>query len=57
MKNQVNIIKYSNLFDKGYLEDMFDIESDDFHTKLIQWHNDNLKLMSDNEFDISRYVC
>lgn len=57
MKNQVNIIKYSNLFDKGYLEDMFDIESDEFHTKLIQWHDANLKLMLENKFDISRYVC
>lgn len=56
MKNQVNIIKYSNLFNKGYLEDMFDIESDEFHTKLINWHDDNLKLMTRNEFDITPYI-
>jgi hypothetical protein len=57
MKNQVNIIKYSKVFNKGYLEDMFDIESADFHTRLIQWHDDNLKLMLENKFDISQYVC
>ena len=56
VRDSTNIIKYSNLFNKGYLEDMFDIESDDFHTKLIQWHDDNLKLMTRNEFDIAPYI-
>ena len=56
MRDQVNIIKYSKLFNNGYLEDMFNIESDEFHAKLIQWHDNNLKLMLENKFDISRYT-
>jgi len=56
LKNQVNIIEFSKLFNKGYLEDMFDIESNEFHDKLIDWHKNNLKLMSNNGFDISPYI-
>lgn len=56
VRDSTNIIKYSNLFNKGYLEDMFNIKSTDFHAKLIHWHDDNLKLMTRHEFDITPYI-
>jgi hypothetical protein len=56
LRNRVNIIEYSKLFNKDYLEDMFDIKTDEFHTKLIQWHNDNLNLITQNGFDIAPYI-
>jgi hypothetical protein len=51
----IEIVKYSKIFQKGYLENMFDIESDEFYEKLIQWHEKNLALMNKNGFDISPY--
>ena len=56
MRDSTNIIKYGEIFNKGYLEEMFNIESDEFHSKLIQWHDNNLKLMERNEFDITPYM-
>jgi hypothetical protein len=51
----ISIIKYSKIFKKGYLEKMFNIESDEFHEKLIEWHERNLELMSINNFDHTKY--
>ena len=51
-----NLIRYSNLFAKGYLEEMFSIESNDFHNELIEWHNSNLDLLSKNNFDTTSYL-
>ena len=48
-----NVIDYDKIFNKGYLEEMFDIQSDDFHQELIQWHENNLKLMKDSGADWS----
>lgn len=50
-----NIIAYSKLFRKGYLEEMFDITSNEFHYELMSWHEKNLYLMNNNGFDISIY--
>lgn len=44
---RTNVIDYDKIFTKGYLEEMFDIQSDEFHKELIQWHEDNLKLIKD----------
>lgn len=51
----IEVIKYSKLFKKGYLEKIFNIESDEFHEKLIEWHERNLELMSKNGFDCNKY--
>ena len=48
---RVNIIDYDKIFTKGYLEEMFDIQGDDFHNELIQWHEDNLALIKDAGID------
>ena len=48
---RVNIIDYDKIFTKGYLEEMFDIQSDEFHSELIQWHEDNLALIKDAGID------
>jgi hypothetical protein len=53
--SKVNILKYSNIFTKGYLEEIFAIISDDFHTELINWHEKNLVLLSKYNFDITPY--
>lgn len=50
-----NIIKYVKYFSKGYLEDKFEIDSNEFHDNLIQWHENNLTLLSKNGFDIEPY--
>jgi hypothetical protein len=51
-----NLIRYSNLFVKGYLEEMFSINSNSFHNELIGWHNNNLDLMSEFNFDTTPYL-
>ena len=51
-----NAIKYSNIFTKGYLENIFDITSDNFHVELISWHERNLALMGEYEFDPTPYI-
>lgn len=51
-----NLIRYSNLFVKGYLEEMFSIDSNDFHNELIEWHNKNLDLISEFNFDTTPYL-
>lgn len=56
LRNQVNTIEYSKFFNKGYLEDMFDISSSEFHDKLIEWHENNLKLMMEHNFDTTPYI-
>ena len=49
--NQVNVIDYDKIFTKGYLEEIFNIQSDEFHSELIQWHEDNLALIKDAGID------
>ncbi len=51
LSNNITVIDYNKIFNKGYLEEMFDIQGDEFHTELIQWHEDNLKLMQEFEMD------
>ena len=51
LSNTTTVIDYNNIFTKGYLEEMFDIQGDEFHAELIQWHEDNLKLMQEFEMD------
>jgi hypothetical protein len=51
----ITVIQYSKIFKKGYLENIFDIESDEFHEKLLNWHERNLELMSKNGFNYNEY--
>jgi hypothetical protein len=53
---KVNILNYSDIFTKGYLENIFEITSDEFHTNLIDWHEKNLSLMSSYGFDTTPYI-
>ena len=48
-------ISYSRYFEQGYLEDKFEIDSNEFHDNLIEWHEKNLKLLSTNGFDITEF--
>jgi hypothetical protein len=41
-------ILMSQMFNKGYLEEMFNIEGDEFHKELRAWHKKNKKLISDS---------
>ena len=41
-------ILMSQMFRKGYLEEIFNIEGDEFHKELIGWHRQNKKLISDS---------
>ena len=56
IRDRVNHINYSNMYVAGYLEDMFDISSSEFHDKLIEWHENNLKLMEQHDFDTTPYI-
>jgi hypothetical protein len=51
----MKLIKFSKYFDKGYLEDMLEIDSPNFHFELIEWHEKNLELMSINGVDIGKF--
>jgi hypothetical protein len=48
-------ISYPRYFEKGYLEDKFEINSNEFHDNLIEWHEKNLQLLSKNGFDITEF--
>ena len=39
-------IPMSKILHKGYLEEIFSIDSDNFHEELIQWHKQNLNLLN-----------
>ena len=51
LSNTTTVIDYNKMFTKGYLEEMFDIQGDEFHNELIRWHEDNLKLMKEFRID------
>lgn len=53
--NNYKKVEYINYFNKGYLEDIFEIDSNEFHDNLIQWHENNLTLLSKNGFNIEPY--
>ena len=40
-------ILMSQMFKKGYLEEMFNIEGDEFHKELIRWHRKNVRLVNE----------
>jgi hypothetical protein len=39
-------ISMNRMFDKGYMEDMFEIDSPQFNEDMIIWHEKNLELLS-----------
>jgi len=41
-----NRIYYSKLFEKGYLEEIFQITNDEFSKDLLEWHHKNLNAVS-----------
>lgn len=53
--NKVNVIEYSKIFQKGYLEDMFEISSDNFNDEMLKWHNKNLSVMEKFSLDTASY--
>lgn len=54
-KNVKKIINFSNIFNKGYLEDIFDVTDPSFHEGLMNWHEKNLNLLQENGIDVSRF--
>ena len=40
-------ILMSQMYNKGYLEEMFNIEGDEFHKELISWHRENVRLVNE----------
>jgi hypothetical protein len=40
-------ILMSQMFKKGYLEEMFNIKGDEFHKELIRWHRKNVRLVNE----------
>lgn len=53
--NRLPNLLYTRIFEKGYLEDIFEIENNIFHDEVIEWHENNLRLLSSNNIDISLY--
>jgi hypothetical protein len=49
-------INFSNCFNKGYLEDIFEINSNQFYYYFRIWHEKNLELMSANGFDFREFT-
>lgn len=56
LTNRMNIIDYTKIFEKGYLENMFDIIDPGFHTELIAWHNKNVDLIKSHGFDTNKFI-
>jgi hypothetical protein len=55
MLENVNMINLSQIFDKGYLSDMLDIDQEHFFlAELKNWHKTNVILMKRNGFDTSK---
>jgi hypothetical protein len=51
IRHTKNVIDYDKIFTKGYLEEIFNIQGDEFHNELIQWHEDNLALIRNSGID------
>lgn len=49
-------IDFSKCFNKGYLEDIFEINSNQFYYYFRTWHEKNLELMSARGFDFKEFV-
>ena len=49
------IINFSDIFVKGILEDIFDIDDDMFRVELLNWHENNLALLGNNGVDHSQF--
>ena len=46
-----NRIYFSKLFEKGYLEEMFQVTDDNFSKELLDWHHKNLDAVSKSDLD------
>jgi hypothetical protein len=51
----LKIVNYSKYFEKGYLEDIFEIDSTTFNDELIEWHEKNLELLSEYNIDYTQF--
>lgn len=49
------IIEYTKIFQKGYLENMFDITDDTFNRDLLAWHDKNISLLESYGFDTDKF--
>lgn len=50
------VVKYSEFFNRGYLENIFEIDDSTFHDRLLQWHADNLTLLSSHGVDVAPFA-
>ena len=53
--NKLNVMNYSQVFNLGYLEGMFDISGTEFNSKWIDWHTKNLEIISAAGYPIDEY--
>jgi hypothetical protein len=54
-KSFMKTINFSKYFTEGYLEDIFEIDSNNFHNELMEWHERNLELLSKNGFEFEQF--
>jgi hypothetical protein len=53
--NKVNIINYSQIFDLGYVENMFEITNPEFHSHWVNWHTSNLAVLEARGYSTENY--
>lgn len=56
LTDKVKIIEYTDIFNKGYLEDMFNINDPLFHQELLDWHTKNISLIKSYGFDTDKFI-
>ena len=56
LTDNVNIIEYTKIFNKGYLENMFNINNPEFHQELLSWHTTNISLIKSYGFDTDKFI-
>ena len=56
LTSRMNIIDYTKIFEKGYLEDMFNITDPEFYNELIAWHTKNLSLIESHGFNTDKFI-
>ena len=56
LTGKVNVIEYTKIFDKGYLENMFNINNPMFHQELLEWHTKNISLIKSYGFETDKFI-
>lgn len=55
INNRMNVIPFSKIFEKGYIENIFGVERD-LSKDIKDWHDKNLALLSQHGFEIDKYL-